>query len=170
MQRFRIPLFVMLFAAVPLVLAAQGPESHPFMGMGHQMKVEHSLNVLQEKLNLSEAQTSQVKDLIESRRSRFESIREASKPKFRQLMSLLSKPNPDPTAVGEAAIALKQVHEKAATEQARLEKDFLNILNDKQRQAVNDAKAEAPTVMAMHALGLITPERKAEQRTELFGR
>ena len=170
MQRFRIPLFVMLFAAVPLILVAQGPESHPFMGMGHQMKIEHSLNVLQERLNLSEAQSSQVKDLIESRRSRFESIREESRPKFRQLMSLLSKPNPDPTAVGEAAIALKQVHEKAVTEQARLEKDFLNILNDKQRQAVNDAKAEAPTVMAMHSLGLIAPERMAEQRTELFER
>jgi len=82
----------------------------------------------------------------------------------------LSKPNPDPTAVGEAAIALKQVHEKAVTEQARLEKDFLNILNDKQRQAVNDAKAEAPTVMAMHSLGLIAPERMAEQRTELSER
>jgi Spy/CpxP family protein refolding chaperone len=170
MQRFRIPLFVMLFAAVPLVLVAQGPESHPLMGMGHQMKIEHSLNVLQEKLNLSESQTSQVKDLIESRRSRFESIRDESRPKFKQLMSLLSKPNPDPTAVGEAAIALKQVHEKVAAEQARLEKDFLNILNDQQRQAVNDAKTEAPTVMAMHALGLIAPGHTAEQRTELFGR
>jgi hypothetical protein len=85
-------------------------------------------------------------------------------------MSLLNRPNPDPTAVGQAAIALKQVHEKVATEQARLEKDFLNILNDKQRQAVNDAKAEAPTVMAMHGLGLISPEHRAEQSTELFGR
>jgi Spy/CpxP family protein refolding chaperone len=170
MHRLGICLFSMLFAAVPIVAAAQAPESHPFMGMGQQMRTEHSLNVLQERLNLSEAQTSQVKDLIQSRRSRFDSIREEARPKFRQLMSLLSKPNPDPYAVGEAAIALKQVHEKATTEQARLEKDFLNILNDKQRQAVNDAKAEAPTVMAMHALGLITPERTPEQHTELFDR
>jgi Spy/CpxP family protein refolding chaperone len=170
MHRLGISLFSMLFAAIPIVAAAQAPESHPFMGKAREMRVEHSLNVLQERLNLSESQTSQVKDLIEARRSRLESIREETQPKFRQLMSLLSKPNPDPTAVGQAAIALKRVHEKATAEQARMEKDFLNILNDKQRQAVNDAKAEAPTVMAMHSLGLIAPERMAEQHTELFGR
>jgi len=160
----------MLFAATPMVALAQAPESHEHTGVGHRMRIEHSLNVLQERLNLSEAQTSQVKDLIEARRSRLESIREETRPKFRQLMSLLSKPNPDPTAVGQAAIALKQVHEKAVAEQASMEKGFMNILNDKQRQAVNDAKAEAPTVMAMHSLGLLAPERMAEQHTELYGR
>jgi Spy/CpxP family protein refolding chaperone len=170
MHRLGICLFSMLFAVVPLVAAAQAPESHEHMGMGRQMRTEHSLNMLQERLNLSESQTSQVKDLIESRQSRFDSIREETRPKFRQLMSLLNKPNPDPYAVGEATIALKQVHEKATMERARMEKDFMNILNEKQRQAVNDAKAEAPTVMALHGLGLITPEHMAEQHTELFGR
>jgi Spy/CpxP family protein refolding chaperone len=190
MHRFKIALFAVLFAALPVVLAAQktlpgtggssqpAPEHRtyqqsegmPFMGHGPGMRVEESLKVLQRNLNLSEAQAAQVKQIVDSRRTRFESIREEGRPKFRQLMALLNKPNPDPTAVGQATIALKQVHEKAMTEQANLEKDFLNVLNNTQRQTVNSLREKAPTVMALHRLGLLTPENNAEQTTALFNR
>lgn len=140
------------------------------MGFGQGMRMEESLNVLQRNLKLSDSQAAQVKQIVESRRTRFESIRNEARPKFRQLMALLSKPNPDPTAVGNATIALKQVHEKARAEQANLEKDFLNVLNTTQRQTVNSLRDQAPTVMALHHLGLLTPERTTEQTTELFNR
>ena len=138
------------------------------MGFGHGMRTEESLKVLQRSLNLSDNQAAQVKQIVESRRTRFESIREEGRPKFRQLMALLNKPNPDPTAVGQATIELKQVHDKAMTEQANLEKDFMNVLNSTQRETVNNLREKAPTVMALHRLGLLTPENASEQTTELF--
>jgi Spy/CpxP family protein refolding chaperone len=188
MSRLRIPLFALLFAAMPFVASAQkalpgspstsqpeprahawhGSGEHGFMGMGSQARIDRSLNVLQEKLNLTDSQQSRVKQLVESRRSRFESIREESRPKFRQLMELLNKPNPDPTAVGQAAIALKQVHERAIAEQAKLENEFMGILNDTQRQIVNDAKRQAPTALALHSLGLLPREGRYEEQARLF--
>lgn len=190
MHRFKIALFAVLFATLPLVVSAQKTQSGtggnsqpapehktyqrsegmPFMGMGPGMRVEESLKVLQRNLNLSDAQAAQVKQIVDSRRSRFESIREEGRPKFRQLMALLNQPNPDPTVVGKATIALKQVHDKAKTEQANLERDFMNVLNSTQKQTVNSLRDKAPTVMALHRLGLLTPENNAEQTTELFNR
>jgi Spy/CpxP family protein refolding chaperone len=166
MSRLRIPLFALLFAAMPFVASAQ--KEHPLMGMASQTRIDRSLNVLQERLNLTDSQLSRVRQLAESRRGRFESIREETRPKFHQLMELLGKPNPDPTAVGQAAIALKQVHDRAMTEQAKLETEFMNILNDTQRQTVNDAKRQAPTVMALHSLGLLRREGRAEEQARMF--
>lgn len=171
MQRFRIPLFILLFAAVPFVAAAQrtmpSQEEH---GRGPGMRMDESLRTLQRNLNLSDSQAARVKELAESRRSRLESIREETRPKFRELMGLLSKPNPDPYAVGQAAIALKQTHEKAMADQAGLEKDFMNILNDTQRQTVDKLRTEAPTVLALHRLGLLPSDRNMEEQASLSGR
>ena len=133
-------------------------------------RFEESLKVLQNNLNLSDSQTARVRTLVESRRSRFQSIREDMRPKFKELMGLLDKPNPDPNAVGQAAIALKQVHDRAKAEQASVEKDFMNILNDNQRATVNSLKDKAPTVLALHRLRLLSPEDSFEQATQMFGR
>ena len=196
MHRIRIPLFLLLFAGLPMVAAAQKslslpgnpansttvPQHQPSerierykpmppMGMmGPAMRFEEPLKVLQNNLNLSESQTARVRELVESRRSRMQSIREDMRPKFKELMALLDTPNPDPKAVGQAAIALKQVHERARAEQASIEKDFMNILNDNQRQTVNSLKDKAPTVLALHRLRLLSPEDSFEQATQMFGR
>ena len=147
------------------------PSPSPGMRMmGPAKRFEEPLTVLQNNLNLSDSQTARVRELAESRRSRFQSIREDMRPKFKELMGLLDKPNPDPNAVGQAAIALKQVHDRARSEQASVEKDFMNILNDNQRATVNRLKEQAPTVLALHRLRLLAPEEGFEQATQLFGR
>jgi Spy/CpxP family protein refolding chaperone len=196
MHQLRTPLFILLLAGLPFVAAAQksltlpgnpanssppqqkSPERierykpMPSMGMpmDGSMRFEEPLKVLQTKLNLSDSQTARVRELVESRRSRLQPIREEMKPKFKELMGQLNKPNPDPNAVGKAAIALKQVHDQAKTEQASLEKDFLNILNPDQRQTVNNLRDEAPTVLALHRLRLMSPEGGFEQATQMFER
>src|SRR5581483_367831 len=104
MRRLTIPLFALLFATMPFVAAAQKavpgspgtsqtePREHAWqghengehhfmgmmgmMGMDPRMRMDRSLNVLQGKLNLSDTQLSRVRQLVESRRSRFESTRE----------------------------------------------------------------------------------------------
>ena len=190
MHRLRISLSLLLFAALTMVAAAQATAQKsltlpgnpansspierykpaPPMRMMPAMPFEEPLKVLQNNLNLSDSQTARVRELAESRRSRFQSIREDMRPKFKELMGLLDKPNPDPNAVGQAAIALKQVHDRARSEQASVEKDFMNILNDNQRATVNRLKEQAPTVLALHRLRLLAPEEGFEQATQLFGR
>jgi Spy/CpxP family protein refolding chaperone len=148
----------------------QPMHSFPFMGMGSRMQVDHSLNILQRDLALTDSQVSQIRQLVDSRRSRFESIREQAAPKFRELMSLLNRPDPDPTAVGKAAIAFKQVHDQARTEQANLEKEFLNVLNDNQRRTVNSLRSQAPEFMALYRLGFLRPDTDWDQQALNFGR
>jgi hypothetical protein len=91
-------------------------------------------------------------------------------PKFHELMSLLNQPNPDPYAVGKAAIAFKQAHEQVRAVQADLERDFLNVLNDSQRRTVNTLRSQAPEVMALYRLGLLRPEGDWSQQAFNFGR
>jgi len=129
----------------------------PFMRMASPKQMDRSLNVLQHDLNLSNSQVSQIRQLVQSRYNRFETIREQAGPKFEELMRLLNQPNPDPTTVGKATIAFKQVHEQVRTEQANLEKDFLNVLNDSQRRMVNSIKSQAPEFVALYRLGLLAP-------------
>jgi Spy/CpxP family protein refolding chaperone len=147
-----------------------GPPMHGFMGMGSRMQKDQALNVLQRNLALTESQVSQIRQLVDSRRSRFESIREQGAPKFRELMNLLNKPNPDPYAVGKAAIAFKQVHDQAKAEQADLEKEFLNVLNDNQRRTVNTLRSQAPEFMALYRLGLLAPSGDSDQQAFNYGR
>jgi hypothetical protein len=57
--------------------------------------------------------------------------------------------------VGNAALAFNQARARVMTERANIEKDFLNVLNDSQRQTVNKLKAAMPDVLALRRLGLL---------------
>src|SRR5579862_5125481 len=157
-MNFRVALFALLLMALPFSGFAQkspsntapgqsqfgvrpNPGTHAgaeygFWGMAPGVRMDHSLNLLQRDLNLTDSQVSQVRQMVESRKAKFESIHEQAMPKFEHLMSLLRQPNPDPATVGRATIELKQVHDQAAAEQAGLEKEFYNILNSSQRAKV----------------------------------
>jgi Spy/CpxP family protein refolding chaperone len=140
-----------------------------FWGMGSPAATDRSLNVLQRDLKLTDSQVSQVRQLVESRRGRLETARQEMKPKFEELTRLLSRPSPDPTAVGNATIALNQAHARVMTEQANIEKEFMNVLNDSQRQTVNKLRAAMPDVRALRRLGLLRgPEGIWEQETYLM--
>jgi Spy/CpxP family protein refolding chaperone len=118
--------------------------------------IDRSLKTLQGDLKLTDSQVSRIRQLAESRRGRLESARREAMPKFEELTRLLNRPNPDPTAVGNAAIAFKQAHDQAMAEQSNIERDFLSVLNDSQRQTVERLKSEMPAVTALRRLGLVT--------------
>ena len=187
-MKLRVALFAILLAAVPLAGIGQksssntppgqgqlgirpnpGAESPRFWRMAPGMRMEHSLKTLQRDLNLTDAQVSEIRQLVESRKTKFASIHEQAMPKFEHLMSLMKQSNPDPTQVGKAALELKQVHEQAMAEQAKLERDFYSVLNDSQRTTVDKLKSQAPDVLALHRLGLITPEWTGTEQAFLAG-
>ena len=184
----RVAFLALVFAALPFSAIAQTSpgtaasadkqmHSHsaemfhpfPFMGMGSQMQIDRSLKVLQRNLNLSDSQVSSVRQLVESRKTRFQSIRDQARPKFEELMGLLRQTNPDPNAVGRATIALKQVHDQAVKQQADLQRDFLDILTDSQRRTVNSMISQAPSVLALHRLGLLAPDGMGHEQTSNSG-
>jgi Spy/CpxP family protein refolding chaperone len=182
---FKVALAALLFAVLSFTTLAQkspgntapgktqsgsilGAES-PFWRMTPAMRIDRSLKVLQRDLKLTDSQVSRVRELVESRKTEFESIHAHAMPKFEELLSLLRQPNPDPAAVGKATIALKQVHEQAMAEQANLEKDFYNILTDSQRTTVDKLRNQAPAVLALHRLGLLAPEWMGHEQAFMFG-
>ena len=144
-------------------------ESSAFWRMTRGMGVDRSLKVLQRDLNLTDPQVSRIRELVESRKTKSEGIHAQAMPKFEELLRLLRQPNPDPVAVGKATIALKQVHEQAMAEQAKLEKDFYNILTDNQRMTVDKLRSQASAVLALHRLGLLAPEWTGNEQAFMFG-
>jgi Spy/CpxP family protein refolding chaperone len=142
-----------------------------FWGMRSPAATDRSLNVLKRDLKLTDSQVSQVRQLVESRRGRLETARQQLKPKFEELTRLLNSPSPDPTAVGNASIALNQAYGQVMTERANIEKEFMSVLNDSQRQTVNKLKAATPDVLALRRLGLLRgPEGSWEQTYAMLNR
>ena len=91
-------------------------------------------------------------------------------PKFHELDQFTESAEPDPYAVGKAAIAFKQAHEQVRAVEADLERDFLNVLNDSQRRTVNTLRSQAPEVLALYRLGLLRSEGDWSQQAFNFGR
>lgn len=110
------------------VATAQGPGGHgpghggPGFGMGPMAG-----------LDLTDAQREQMKALHEKRRAALEPLREEARTTREAFERALEADSPDPTAVGEAALAMKAAREKmhAAHEATRAEVE--KMLTDEQR-------------------------------------
>jgi Spy/CpxP family protein refolding chaperone len=62
---------------------------------------------LQQRLNLTDAQMNGVRALQEQRQKEIQSLRQQTQPERQTLRHLLRQPNPNPTDVGNATLALK---------------------------------------------------------------
>ena len=159
-----------LFTCLTIPAFAQGtPQSgataphHEFgmmrmWGIASDEQIDRSLDTLQRTLNLNTSQVTSIRQLAQSRRESFRSIREQARPKVTQLMTLLHQTNPDPTAVGRIVIDLKGIHEQARAKQNDYEKQVTNLLNPTQQQIVNNLRNQAQTFRALRGIGLLAPE------------
>jgi Spy/CpxP family protein refolding chaperone len=159
-----------LFTCLTIPAFAQGtPQSsataphHEFgmmrmWGMASDQDIDRALDTLQRSLNLNASQVTNIRQLAQSRRESFRSIREQARPKVDQLMTLLHQTNPDPTAVGRIVIDLKAIHEQARVKQNDYEKQLSSLLNPTQQQIVNNLRNQAQTFRALRSIGLLAPE------------
>jgi len=136
-------------------LAAHHEYGMRIWGIGSDQEIDRSLDTLQRTLNLSASQVTSIRQLAQSRRESMRSIREQSRPKFEQLMTLLHQTNPDPAAVGRIVIDLKGIHEQARAKQADYEKQLTGLLNPTQQQIVNNLRNQAQTYRALRSIGLL---------------
>jgi Spy/CpxP family protein refolding chaperone len=166
---FRSIAVALLFVCVSLPALSQQPASTsntpvphhgPGMGMGRMWlpsdeRIDRSLNILQKSLKLNPTQVSSIRQLAQKRRESLQTIRDESRPKFQQLMSMLKQPNPDPATVGRTVIELKGIHEQARMKQSDFENQLASILNPSQRQTVDYLRNQGPTTMALRSIGLL---------------
>jgi Spy/CpxP family protein refolding chaperone len=154
--------FLLVSLAIPASAQRSSDSTAAHHGMGMHMwgmasdqQIDRALVTLQDKLNLSPAQLTNIRNLAQSRRTTFQSIREQARPKFEQLQALLKQPNPDPAAVGSVVLQLKQIHERARGTQKDLEARLMNILNPAQQQTVNTLRDQAQTFYALRRIGCL---------------
>jgi Spy/CpxP family protein refolding chaperone len=147
----RIVLVGLLISIVPFGVFGQTPN-------GPATPAE-SLKVVRHDLELSDSQFGRVKELAEERRQQLQTIRQQAKPAFEELVRLLRQPDPDEQAVNEAAIAFREIHERAITEQTHSTKEFLSVLNSDQQETVKSLQSKTPLALALDRLGLLTPEK-----------
>jgi Spy/CpxP family protein refolding chaperone len=127
----------------------------PMWGMASDQAIDRALDTLKRTLNLSASQVTRIRQLAQSRRDTFRSIREQAQPKVDQLMTLLKQTNPDPAAVGRIVVDLKAIHEQAREKQTDLEKQLSSILNPTQQQTVDTLRNQAQTFTALRRIGLL---------------
>src|SRR5689334_13244811 len=96
---------------VSLTIPASAQRTMHRWGMASDQQIDRALITLQNQLNLSPAQVTNIRNLAQSRRTTFQAIREQARPKFEELHALLRQPNPDPAVVGAVVLQLKQIHE-----------------------------------------------------------
>jgi Spy/CpxP family protein refolding chaperone len=92
------------------------------------------LDRIQERLNLTDAQLNGIRALQENRRKETESLRREIQPERRALRQLLRQPNPNPTDVGNATLALKQTRERRRDIDQRFVMGLKSLLTPDQLQ------------------------------------
>ena len=127
----------------------------PMWGMASDREIDRSLATLQQTLGLSAGQVANIRNLAQSRRETFRSIRENARPKYEELRILLGQPAPDPKQVGTIVLELDKIREQARSAQADLNAQLMTLLNPNQQQIVNTLRDQAQTFDALRRLGLL---------------
>jgi Spy/CpxP family protein refolding chaperone len=89
---------------------------------------------LQQTLNLTDAQRNGIRALQENKRKEAESLQQEIRPQRQALRQLLQQPNPNPTDVGNATLALRQTRERKRNINQRFAMGFKSLLTPDQLQ------------------------------------
>ena len=89
---------------------------------------------LQQRLNLTDTQKNGVRALQENRQKEMESLRQEMQQQRQALRQVLRQPNPNPTDVGNATLALKETRERMRDINQRFLSGFKALLTVDQLQ------------------------------------
>lgn len=131
----------MLAAAATLPASAQPGQGRP----GHHMKHggHHGGGMFGlQKLDLTDDQKAQVKELFERHRESAKPLFEEAKQAREELKTALAEPNPDPTRVGQLTLAVDAVRDRMKAHRGELEQQISAVLTTEQRAQWQEMKAE----------------------------
>jgi len=103
---------------------------------GRDARAARTLERLQQRLNLNETQMNGVRALEENRRKEMQSLQQETQPKRQALRQLLQQPNPNPTDVGNATLALKGTRERMRDINQRFMSGVKGLLTPEQLQSL----------------------------------
>ena len=104
LKRLLIPI-VILAVAVPLM--AQGA-----LQQKAQTKAVMQLRILKKALDLTPDQVNSLKALVQSNKAQRQAIAQDARQKAQTLRSLMAQSNPNPTDLGNAALALREARKR----------------------------------------------------------
>lgn len=119
-----------LIVALAGTATAQGLRRRAGPVRGPGQRIER----LQQRLNLTETQKQGLRALQENRRKEMESLREELRQKREALRSLIEQPNPNPTDVGDATLALRETRQRARDINERFLAGVKGLLGPDQQQ------------------------------------
>jgi Spy/CpxP family protein refolding chaperone len=151
---FRAVIIAFLFLNLAFPAMAQGPGGKhlnqtpgQFPGLERGQRPENgfflqgrSLERIQKALNLTADQMSSLQALIDSRRSNWEALAQEMRQNMGVLRDLQQQPNPNPTDLGNAMLALRSTREKIKIAQDEFYTMFSNLLTTDQKTTLDGIK------------------------------
>ncbi|HKC23351.1 MAG TPA: periplasmic heavy metal sensor [Thermoanaerobaculia bacterium] len=151
----KLALSLLLAAALPLA-AQRGPNgpgpNGPGPGGPPGAAAPSPDQILKAVLGLSDAQLAQLHTLLESRRSAAEALRTQADAAGKALQTAVEAATPDPTAVGNALLAVRAVEKQAQAANDAFKAAFAAILTDDQKAKVQQIEAIQTALFAGEAL------------------
>jgi Spy/CpxP family protein refolding chaperone len=108
---------------------------------------------LKNALNLTDAQVESIKALMETRRTRAQTINEEIGQRRQALDALLDAARPDPAAVGNAAIALRASENKMQAERDWFIAELKKLLTGEQQAALDKLMAAGAPIPGLGGPG-----------------
>ena len=121
----------LLIALAGSAVLAQGLRGR---AAGRQGLAGRGLNRLQQRLNLTDAQMNGIRALQENKRKETQALRQEIRPQRQALRQLLQQPNPNPTDVGNATLAVRQSRQRQRDINQRYTMGFKSLLAPDQLQ------------------------------------
>lgn len=95
---------------------------------------------IQKALNLTPDQVSSLKSLTESRRANWEALAQEARQRANALREFQQQPNPNPTDLGNAMLAMRATQEKIRAARDEFMAMFRNLLTTNQRDILDGMK------------------------------
>jgi Spy/CpxP family protein refolding chaperone len=124
-----------LFAALTLPIFAQRSG-----GLRGQLGQGRGIDRIQQALNLTADQVNSLKALTESQRQALQPLVKEAREKAQALRDLQQQPNPNPTDIGNAMLAMRATRERMKAAQQNFRQSLNNLLTTEQREKLDQMK------------------------------
>jgi Spy/CpxP family protein refolding chaperone len=123
---------------------------------------ENSAELIQKvrsALNLSDAQANGLQTLVTIRQQTIEQIMTSADDAHRKLEELMKQPNPNPTDLGAAILAVRSIHDGIEAAQEKFRTDFKGLLTAEQRNTLDKLNTASDQIHVLEQSGILQDAR-----------
>jgi Spy/CpxP family protein refolding chaperone len=116
---------------------------------------DESMQRVRSALNLSDAQINGLKALMTMRQQTIDETIRSAEDAQRKLEEVMKQPNPNPTELGTAFLAVRSIHEGVSAAEQKFRTDFKSLLTAEQRSTLDKLKAASDQLHALRGGGIL---------------